>query len=240
MESCFEEMKGCGFKVIVLDAWYRFMEEGADENSNADATRMYNLLDKYAHMLGCAFVCIHHTAKGNQSGKAITDVGAGAGAQSRAADSHLVIRQHEEPDCFVIDAVARSWPPPKPICMRFQFPLWDTVPDLDPTKLKSTRAGKVKATGGEKEKEAKWEPTAADVVNIVRNHGSPIARDEIISRLKSQSCSASAASRAVKEAERNRLLKNLTSAANKPSEFVVAEEPAPVCERESSSHAHDR
>jgi len=37
----------------------------------------------------------HHRQRAAQ-GKAITDVGAGAGSQSRATDTHLVLRPHEE------------------------------------------------------------------------------------------------------------------------------------------------
>ena len=35
-----------------------------DENSNADATAMFNLLESFAKHLGCAFICIHHATKG--------------------------------------------------------------------------------------------------------------------------------------------------------------------------------
>ena len=48
--------------------------------------------------LGCSFVLIHHSTKGNQSGKTITDVG--AGSQSRTTDTHLIrdAREHTEPE----------------------------------------------------------------------------------------------------------------------------------------------
>ena len=41
-------------------------------------------------------------SKGDQSGKSTTDVGSGAGSQSRAADTHLIIRQHEQEDVAVM------------------------------------------------------------------------------------------------------------------------------------------
>ncbi len=44
----------------------------------------------------------------SQAGKAITDVGAGAGSQSRATDTHLILRPHEEKNCAVLDAAVRS------------------------------------------------------------------------------------------------------------------------------------
>ncbi len=50
-----------------------------DENDDAAMCRLYNLIDAYAEQLGAAFILVHHTSKGNQSGKGVTDVGSGAG-----------------------------------------------------------------------------------------------------------------------------------------------------------------
>lgn len=124
------------FRLIVLDAFYRFLPAGTDENANADMASLYNHIDRYAADLGCAFVLIHHSSKGNQSGKSVTDVGAGAGSQSRATDAHLVLRPHEEPDVVVLDAAVRSWPPHESACLRWAFPVWDVADDLDPKRLK--------------------------------------------------------------------------------------------------------
>lgn len=81
-------------------------------------------------------VLIHHTTKGLQSGKGVTDVSAGAGSQSRAADCHFILRPHEVDDCLSVDAVARSWPPPEAFVIRKSFPLWTSDPALDPRDLK--------------------------------------------------------------------------------------------------------
>lgn len=91
--TCFDSLQPGQFKVIVLDAFCRFMPRDSDENGTM--SQVYNHLDRHAARLGCSFVLIHHSSKGNQSGKAVTDVGAGAGSQSRATDTHLVLRPHE-------------------------------------------------------------------------------------------------------------------------------------------------
>ena len=39
---------------------------------------------------GAAFVLVHHSTKGSQAEKSVTDTGSGAGAMSRAVDSHIV------------------------------------------------------------------------------------------------------------------------------------------------------
>lgn len=134
--SFFRAIERGRFRLIVLDAFYRFLPAGMDENANADMASLYNHIDRYAADLGCAFVLIHHSSKGNQSGKSVTDVGAGAGSQSRATDAHLVLRQHEEPDVVVLDAAVRSWPPQESACLRWAFPVWDVADDLDPKRLK--------------------------------------------------------------------------------------------------------
>jgi len=132
----FDAIERGRFKVIVLDAFYRFMPVGGDENDNGTMANIYNVIDSYADRLGCSFVLIHHSTKGSQSGKSVTDVGAGAGAQSRATDTHLVLRPHEENGVVVLDAAVRSWAPIEPVCLRWTFPVWNADGMLDPAALK--------------------------------------------------------------------------------------------------------
>lgn len=144
LEPYFAAIPPRRYKVIVLDAFYRFMPVGGDENDNGTMANVYNLIDRYAALLGCCFVMIHHSTKGNQSGKSVTDVGAGAGAQSRAADAHLVLRPHEEPGVVVLDAAVRSWAPIEPVCLRWSFPIWNVDDSLDPANLRKEKPSKRK------------------------------------------------------------------------------------------------
>jgi len=139
MSSYFDAIEPGRYAAIILDAMYRFMPAGTDENDNGAMAGIYNRLDAYAERLGCCFIAIHHTTKGNQSTKSVTDVGAGAGSQSRAADAHLVLRPHEQPGAVVLEAVVRSWPPVEPIVLRWEFPIWRAAPDLDPAALRSEK-----------------------------------------------------------------------------------------------------
>jgi AraC-like DNA-binding protein len=137
------------FKVVILDAFYRFLPMRTDENDNGTMANLYNYVDAYADHLKCSFVIIHHTSKGNQSLKEVTDVGAGAGAQSRATDTHLVLRRHEEEDAVVMEAAVRSWPPVPPRCLRWAWPVWMPADDLDPAALRKEGGKRSAADGGQ-------------------------------------------------------------------------------------------
>jgi len=120
------------YSLIVLDAFYRLLPADANENSNGDITQLYNALDRLARKLDCAIVCIHHASKGDQSQKGITDVGSGAGAQSRAADAHIVLRPHKLTDLAVVDAAVRSFPPVQQLSIQWKFPCWIAKPMITP------------------------------------------------------------------------------------------------------------
>lgn len=137
------------YNLVILDSLYRFAPKGFDENSNAQTTEMYNLIDTAAAHLGAAIVCVRHTSKGNQSSKSVTDVGAGAGAQSRTVDCHLALRAHEEDGAFVMAAAVRSFPKLDPVCIRFDWPVFYRDDSLDPTLLAPDKPKKAKpaATG---------------------------------------------------------------------------------------------
>ncbi len=189
------------FKVIILDAFYRFMPIGGDENDNGTMASIYNHIDAFANHLGCCFVLIHHSTKGNQSGKSVTDVGAGAGAQSRAADTHLVLRQHEEDGVVVLDAAVRSFAPIDPSCLRWTFPVWNYDPSLDPTELKGERPRR-KADRDDARTEP-WTPERF-VQTFIRR---PAGIDEIRSNTTAvRELTWRAVSRLIQEAERMQLI----------------------------------
>ncbi len=123
------------YKLAILDAFYRTLPSGTDENDNGAIANIYNLIDYYAGYLNCAFVLIHHSSKGNQTLKSVTDVGSGAGAQSRAADTHLIIRPHEFEDTFVMESAIRSWAPIAPMPLLWRWPLFTPTENVDVTKL---------------------------------------------------------------------------------------------------------
>lgn len=123
------------FDCIIIDPLYRTFPEDIDENSNANMAALYGDLQAQAEKLDAGFLVVHHLSKGDQSGKAVTDLGAGGGSQSRAADAHLALRPHKEDGAAVIVGVVRSFPPFAPFAIRWNFPQWELAPDLNPADL---------------------------------------------------------------------------------------------------------
>ncbi len=115
--------------LIGLDALYKAMPRDSDENSNSDMTSAFITLDAIAETQDCALMGNHHASKGSQHNKSISDMGSGAGAQSRSADVHAVLREHEDPDTCVLAAVLRSQVPVEPVVIKFEYPLWVLAPD---------------------------------------------------------------------------------------------------------------
>lgn len=118
------EVKPGTYSMVALDAFYRVLPKGVSENDNAMMAGVYNHLDAIASDLDAAVVLNHHSSKGDQSSKSITDVGSGAGSISRAADTHLILRPHELGNAAVLEAVTRSWAPPTPRTIVWHYPLW--------------------------------------------------------------------------------------------------------------------
>ena len=135
----FDRIEPGEFAVIALDAKYRFGDPSKSENDNGAETQFYNMIDGLAERTKSAILLVHHGSKGSQGDKRVTDVGAGAGAQSRAADCHLVLREHEDDNAVVMEAAVRSFKPVEPLVLRWMFPLW--LPDMsaDPRKLKGLK-----------------------------------------------------------------------------------------------------
>ena len=124
------------FSIIVWDSKYRFAAPGSNENDNSQETQLYNLFDEIGGHSGAVQLLVHHSSKGSQSDKRTTDVGSGAGSQSRATDCHLILREHEEPGVAVLEAALRSFAPIEPMTLRWQFPIWIPDNSLDHARLR--------------------------------------------------------------------------------------------------------
>lgn len=91
---------------------------------------------------------------------------------SRATDAHVILRRHAKPDCAVMEAAVRSWPPLPPRCLRWAYPVWSLAPDLDPLDLALPARRPRKP-----EPEAALEPRRDGAAEYVRDHvTAPVSR----------------------------------------------------------------
>lgn len=157
------------YSAVVFDALYRALPDGCNENENGAMTRLYNTLDRYASQLHAAIFVVHHTSKGDQSGKGVTDVGSGAGAISRAADTHLTIRPHVEDGHAVLEAVTRSFKSPDPLTIKFDYPAWEAT----------SKPAEVRKQAGQADQSQKDVETDAEVLEALTQSSMPLSNAEL-------------------------------------------------------------
>lgn len=211
MRRFFQSIQPGKFSLVILDALYRFMPRGFDENDNGAMASIYNTLDEYAQMTGCCFLLVHHTSKGSQFNKAVTDIGAGAGSQSRAADTHLVLRPHAVANAVTLEATTRSWPPIDPVVLRWGHPVWNIDTKLDPGQLKETKPAK-KDDG---------EPHTPESFTTSFVTAEPATTEEIKAKAKGEGVTGRQAASLLKLAESGGLVHRWTYGGNRPVKFAT-------------------
>ena len=162
LQRTIDQIEHGRYIAVIVDAHYRMLAEGVSENDNAQVARVFNLLDRFADQTGAAWFLIHHNSKGGQSEKRITDVGSGAGSHARAADAHLILREHEVEGHCVLDAAVRSWAPFSPVTLEWLYPMW-LPSDLDPTRLKGPNSDK------QREQERRDRKNIDVIVDVLQN-----------------------------------------------------------------------
>lgn len=228
LASYFDRIEPGQFQVIILDAFYRFLPKDTDENDNGSMAALYNKIDAYADRLRCAFELIHHTSKGLQTGRAVTDVGAGAGAISRAADCHLILRAHKEEGAFVLDAAPRSWPPVKPRCLRFEFPLWKSAPELDPADLMPARRPKAAKPEAQGEPPAPEWTTARFIAQFVGTE--PRTKGAIFAQAEEHKISEYKATGLLRRAVGSGKVFKWNNGNREPASFATVKQPEFACD----------
>lgn len=229
IEGLLAEVPFGKYRLVILDALYRFLPPDGEENSNETMTQVYNAVDALAAKLGSAIVLVHHSTKGAQAGKAVTDIGAGGGAQSRAADTHLVLRQHEEEGALVVEAAVRSWERLPPFVIRWADPGWVLAQDLDPASVRqppSRRRAQPKAASVTPEKPGRiWtvEEFAAELVGPT-----PRIKDDVIAAARERGLSKSQAESYLNRAEEAKLVRRVQAGPSGKHRFTTAPEPQ-VC-----------
>lgn len=163
--SLLQEVEPNTYSLVTIDPLFRLMPGNADENSQAYVTSLFTKLTAAAIRMNSAILCIHHTTKGSQASKGVTDLDSGAGAQSRAPDWHGGLRLHSVPGCVSLHAIARDFPATKPSVWRLNIPAITHEPELDAEDLHTGRRNKGQESKAPKPAKAP-KPTWQDVAAI--------------------------------------------------------------------------
>ncbi len=174
LEQALKQYSRDEFCLIILDAKYRAFGE-LDENSNTDQTLFHNAVDKIAGDLNSGFIMVHHSTKGDQGGRSVTDVGSGGGSQSRAVDTHLIIRPHSDEGYAVLDAAVRSFAPVESQTLQWEFPLWHLAQSVEPI-LKADR------TRGDGRQESKDMQALGQITEILHLANEPMTQYQLVKK----------------------------------------------------------
>lgn len=160
------------FSLIILDPIYKTYGD-KDENSAGDMAALMLEIERFADECNAAIAFAAHFSKGNQSGKEAIDRISGSGVMARDPDAIVTFTNHEEDDCYTLDAVVREFPPVPQIVMQWEAPVMCPRADLDPTKLR--QPGKSVDTFG---------PRAEAIRDVLITAGRPMGSSELIVRAK--------------------------------------------------------
>jgi hypothetical protein len=130
--------------VVVLDPVFKANTEG-DENSSRDQTVFLNELDRITTEAKCTLVLNDHFAKGNMSDRDPLDTIRGSSAKMGDLDAAMILRKHQEEDCFRVDMIHRELPGVRPFCIGWHYPLMELRPNLDPDTMRRPQSGRSKA-----------------------------------------------------------------------------------------------
>lgn len=157
------------FALIILDPIYKTYG-GRDENAAGDMASLMLELEQFADKCGAAIAFAAHFSKGNQAGKEAMDRISGSGVMARDPDAIITFTNHEEEDCYTMDAILREFAPLPQTVFHWSAPVMNPRTDLDPAKLRQAgKAAKSVAPG-----------RAQAVREVLLAHGGTLARGEAI------------------------------------------------------------
>jgi hypothetical protein len=156
-----QRFKPGDYDLASFDPIFKLLPADADENSNAYIAGFFRKIIAFTESAQLAAVCIHHASKGSQSGKSVSDMGAGGGAQSRSVDWHAALREHAEPGCVSLHTICRSFAPTPPSVWRMDPPEIVPMQESDPEDLRTGRPRKATEPDTEKPTPPNWQSVAA-------------------------------------------------------------------------------
>jgi hypothetical protein len=129
------------YGLIILDPIYKMLGD-TDENANGDVGLLLAALGQMGKQTRTAVIFSHHHSKGGKAHVNILDRMSGAGCWARDPDLIVDLTEHEQDDCYTVQAVPRSFKRPPSRVVRQSFPTFVLEAQLDPTDLKKPGGSK--------------------------------------------------------------------------------------------------
>jgi RecA-family ATPase len=123
-------------KVVCIDPVWRLLGE-REENSNTGIGQVLKPFARFSREAEASAIGVHHYAKGNPAAKEAIDRGAGAGAWARDAATLLMVTNHREKDAHIVDIYTNDFAPIDKFVLRFNYPIFELAPDLNPEEMKT-------------------------------------------------------------------------------------------------------
>lgn len=181
--------------LVIVDPHYKISAaSGVEENSNDAQGLLLYRLENAVCKKGAALMIAHHFSKGDKSTSKAIDRAAGGGALARWPDVIMTLTEHEEERCCVAEFSLRNFRPIDPFVLRWEYPVWNLVTGIDPSKLK--KAGR---------------PTrqAADsLLTLINEQG--LTSNELIDRAKGNGWSRTRAYESIKQLLADNKLKQVS------------------------------
>lgn len=143
MERLIEMVKALDNPLIQLDPIYKLNTEN-DENSSREQTVFFNQLDRLTTEGNATVVLNDHFSKGNQADKDPLDAIRGSGAKGGDVDGAMILRRHEEDECFSVDVIQRELPAIHSFVIGWNYPLMEVRGELDAQDMRKIGGRKPK------------------------------------------------------------------------------------------------
>jgi RecA-family ATPase len=122
--------------LVLVDPLYKLYSASRDESSTSASGEIMKRFDRLTEATGAASLFTHHYTKGSPNQKEAQDRFSGSGVLIRDPDTYIAMTRHKEENCFTLDFTMRCLPPIESFVIRWNHPLFERVPDLDPKELR--------------------------------------------------------------------------------------------------------
>jgi AAA domain-containing protein len=158
---------------LFIDPFYQLLG-AADERISAELMPILRLFEEINRESDASIITAAHFTKGNQAAKDPLDRISGGGSLNRHPDSLITLTRHNEPNAFTVDFIIRDFVPVAPFVVKWEHPLLERAPDLDPENIKKAGQGN-RAQYGEE-----------DILEVLQEFDDELSRTELEQKVQAR------------------------------------------------------